>query len=176
MKDVVGYEGMYAVTSCGKIYSYKSGKFLKAVIRNGYFCVGLLKNGKLKIMSIHRMVAEAYIANDQGKPQVGHIDENPLNNCINNLCWCTAKENNSMPLRRERISQAVKGKKKSHYKRHRENEKRRKRIICVETNKEYGGVNIAATETNIDSGNISRCLNGKSKMAGGYHWKFVNNL
>jgi len=59
MRDVIGYEGLYAVTSCGKVWSYRTNKFLKAFSTgNGYRCVTLTdKNGKLKQKKVHRLVA-----------------------------------------------------------------------------------------------------------------------
>ena len=57
MKDVVGYEGLYAVTSCGKVYSYKSKKFLKPLKdKDGYLQVNLHKDGEQKTYKIHRLV------------------------------------------------------------------------------------------------------------------------
>ena len=57
MKDVVGYEGLYAVTSCGKVWSYKSERFLKPWKRkDGYLQVGLHKDGEKKIYLVHRLV------------------------------------------------------------------------------------------------------------------------
>ena len=52
MKDIIGYEGLYAVTSCGKVYSYRSKKFLKLQKRkDGYLQVDLRKNGEKKKIS-----------------------------------------------------------------------------------------------------------------------------
>ena len=59
MKDISNYEGLYAVTSCGKVWSYRSKKFLKAFDNgHGYLCVGLQDLwGNRKVYKIHRLVA-----------------------------------------------------------------------------------------------------------------------
>ena len=78
MKDIVGYEGEYAITRDGKVWSYKRNKFLKCSDNGkGYYQINLYKNGKGKNYLIHRLVAEAYIPNPEGLPQVNHRDENP---------------------------------------------------------------------------------------------------
>ena len=60
MKDIKGYEGLYAVTSCGKVWSYKSKRFLTpAKTHNGYLIVNLCKDGQGKMYRVHRIVAEA---------------------------------------------------------------------------------------------------------------------
>ena len=94
MKDVKGYEGLYAVTSCGKVWSYKRKKFL--VPRDngkGYLFVSLCKDGKEKMYKIHRLVAEAFIPNPENLPQVDHIDGNKTHNYVNNLQWITNRDN-----------------------------------------------------------------------------------
>lgn len=94
MKDIQGYEGLYAVTSCGKVYSYKSKKFLKPKVdRDGYLHVGLYKEGRCKNFFIHRLVAKAYLENPDGLPQVNHVDGDKSYNWLNNLEWVSAAEN-----------------------------------------------------------------------------------
>ena len=73
MKDIKGYEGLYAVTSCGRVWSYRRNKFLApATIKSGYNYVNLYKDGKKKFCRVHRLVAEAYIPNPDNLPQVNH--------------------------------------------------------------------------------------------------------
>jgi hypothetical protein len=55
--------------------------------------VCLHRDGKARTIEIHRLVAEAYIPNPEGKPQINHIDEVKTHNWIGNLEWATAKEN-----------------------------------------------------------------------------------
>ena len=95
MKDILGYEGLYAATSCGRIWSYNNKKFLKPIPNgNGYLRVHLYKDGKRKEFLIHRLVADAYLSNPDNLPQVNHIDGNKEHNYLKNLEFCTASENN----------------------------------------------------------------------------------
>ena len=94
MKDVVGYEGLYAVTSCGKVYSYKSKKFLKPWInKDGYLVVKLRKDGERKNFLVHRLVAETYVPNPDNLETVDHIDGCKDNNNIFNLQLLTRGDN-----------------------------------------------------------------------------------
>lgn len=109
MRDVVGYEGLYAVTSCGRVWSYKRNRFMTPLDAGyGYMVVCLRKDGKQINKRVHRLVAEAYIPNPEGKEQVNHKDENKKNNCLNNLEWMTSKENCNYGTRNARISKTQK--------------------------------------------------------------------
>ena len=130
-------------------------KFLKPQKNNNnYLYVNLSKNGKRKKCYIHRLVAETYLPNLAGLPQVSHIDETRDNNCVDNLCWTTVKDNNNMPLRLQRHS---------------------KRVQCIETGIIYNSIKEAAIKNNINKGNISSVCNGKRQTAGGFHWKYVKD-
>lgn len=112
MKDIKGFEGVYGVTSCGKVWSYRSKRFLRPwKAGKGYLEVHLSKSGEEKKVYIHRLVADAYIPNPENKPQVNHRDEVKTNNCVNNLEWMTNKENNNYGTKRERQSATWKIKK-----------------------------------------------------------------
>ncbi len=98
--DIVGYEGIYAVTKRGEVWSYPKrggewgGKWLRQTQNSsGYHVVGLHKGGKLKKGRVHRLVATAYIDNPSDKPLVNHINNNRGDNRVENLEWCTQKEN-----------------------------------------------------------------------------------
>ena len=90
MKDIKSFEGKYAVTSCGKVWSYRSKKFLKPEkMKNGYLRVDLCG----KHYFIHRLVAETYLSNPDNLPEVHHIDANKEHNYINNLQWMSKRDN-----------------------------------------------------------------------------------
>lgn len=94
MKDVVGFEGLYAITEDGQVWSYKRKIFLKpSKQKGGYLKVILYLDGKTYTKQVHRLVAETYIPNPENKPQVNHIDGNKENNSVNNLEWATVAEN-----------------------------------------------------------------------------------
>lgn len=109
MRDIKGYEGLYAITMTGRVWSYKRKKFLKPVAdSHNYLQVHLYKDNKQKNFLVHRLVAETYIPNPDGKPQVGHIDDDKTNNDWSNLYWTTAKNNCNYGSRNEKISKAMK--------------------------------------------------------------------
>ena len=113
MKDITGYEGRYAITSCGKVWSYKSEKFLKPrPQKNGYFCVSLGKDGAFKNYLIHRLVAMTYLPIDYDLLEVNHKDEDKSNNALPNLEWCTHKANCNYGTRNERQKITKRGKHK----------------------------------------------------------------
>lgn len=96
-KPVIGYEGLYEVSNSGEIKSIFYGKnpkiLKKSKTTTGYYKIELSKNKKRKSFKVHRLVAIAFIPNMENKPNINHIDGNPLNNNIDNLEWCTQKEN-----------------------------------------------------------------------------------
>lgn len=98
-KDITDYKGLYRVSTKGEIYSIRYNKNLKQFYRgsrpdNKYLVVDLHKDGMGKTVSVHRMVAEAFIPNPDNLPCVNHKDGNKDNNCVDNLEWCTYSYNN----------------------------------------------------------------------------------
>lgn len=158
MKDIRGYEGLYGITMTGRVWSYKTKRFLKPnVVDNGYLQVSLYKDNKRKYFYVHRLVAETYIPNPDNKPQVGHIDDNPRNNCWDNIYWTTALNNCNYGSRAKGCNGA-------------------KKVICVETGKIFRTISEAAKELDLNPGNISNVCYGRSKTAGGYHFEFVEGV
>ena len=157
MVSVENYSS-YGITSCGKVWSYKSNKFLsQRYDKYGYLRVTLMNDDKkMKTELIHRLVALAYIPNPDGKETVNHKDENKENNCVSNLEWMTRQENLNYGTRGQRQSDKVS-----------------KPVRCIETGIIYKNARVAAKEIGIDSSNIYYCLNGKRKTAGGFHWERV---
>ena len=150
MKDIKNYEGLYAITSCGKVWSYKRKKFLKSIPNKGYLRVGLRKDKETKWFYIHRLVAEAYLDNPNNYETVDHIDFDRTNNCLNNLQWMSHSENSG---------------------------KRRywgaKPVRCIELNTIYPSAIEAARCLNLDNSSIGKVCRGKRKRTGGYHWEYV---
>lgn len=117
-KPVVGWEGLYEVSNLGNIRTLdkyvnsaiknnnkvkRKGKLLKQYIKNQYLQVTLTYNNKRKYINVHRLVAEAFLSNPNKFPQVNHKDENKLNNCVDNLEWCSAKYNCNYGNRNKKI-------------------------------------------------------------------------
>ena len=94
-KDISGYDGDYQVSNMGRVKSLRFGKerLLKPGSSNGYFHVVLFKNKKQKNIKVHRLVAQAFIKNPQGKRTINHINGIKTDNRLSNLEWATQSEN-----------------------------------------------------------------------------------
>lgn len=95
-RNVGGFEEFYQISTYGRIKSFHKGtvRIMKLqVTRDGYLRVELHGGGKKRKTQVHILVAEAFIPNPAGKPQVNHIDGKKSNNCVENLEWVTASEN-----------------------------------------------------------------------------------
>lgn len=91
----------YMVSDMGEVKSLKFGKerILKGIKdKDGYLCVGLSKEGKVKRFKVHRLVAQAFIPNSYNKPQIDHINTDRTDNRVENLRWVNTKENYNNPL------------------------------------------------------------------------------
>ena len=89
-----GYDN-YEVSSIGRVRNNRSGRMLQCCYaRDGYLKVNLCRKGKQNNQKVHRLVAEAFCKNPDGKLLVDHIDMNPQNNHYTNLRWTTCSENN----------------------------------------------------------------------------------
>ncbi len=94
MRDIPGYDGLYAVDENGSVWSYRKNDWLKPLPNGtGYFYVILCKDKKRKIHSMHRLVAKTFLENYSEDLQVDHIDCNRQNNKLENLRMVTQNQN-----------------------------------------------------------------------------------
>ena len=112
-KTIAGYEGLYEVSDQGRVKSIGNDKSRKEKIlkswknTDGYLLVGLSKDGHVKKLTVHRLVAEAFIPNPQGLETVNHKDEVKTNNAVCNLEWMSQKDNNNYGTRNKRVGEAL---------------------------------------------------------------------
>lgn len=161
-KDIEGYEGLYQVSNMGRVKSFninENGKILKqGTTKKGYLYVILYKDKKTKPMRVHRLVAQAFIPNEDNKPQVNHINEIKTDNRVENLEWMTNEENNNFGTRNKRAAKAC-----------------AKPVLQYDLEgnfiKEWSSITEAG-RNGYNLGNISSCCRGKIKKHKGYIWKY----
>ena len=162
-KDVVGYEGTYQVSNKGRVKNIlsKKEKLLSTYANNrGYIGVHLYKNSKCKNFLVHRLVAQAFVENPLGLPQVNHKDEDKNNNCSENLEWCTNLYNRHYGTGIERMRKK-KGKAIQQF------------TLNGELVAEYPSIMDAERTLGFGHSSICACCKGKKKQYNGFIWKYV---
>lgn len=151
-KDIDGFEGKYKVSTRGRVIDTKTGFEKLQYVKQGYAVVSLNK----KNYKTHRLVASAFIPNPNNYDEVNHIDEDKLNNDVNNLEWCTHKQNVNWGTRNERaaISNGTP-------------------IVCLDFDgnlvKEYPSISSVEAD-GFHYSSVSACIKGRSKTAQKFIW------
>lgn len=161
-KDVVGYEGKYQVSNQGNVKSLfwhrkKEERLLKLDRdRRGYVTCFLYEDGIRKQFSVHRVVAMAFIPNLDNKSQVNHINGNKADNRVENLEWCTNRENQDHASEKD-LKHTVK-------------------VLQFDRNgnlvKEWSSMAKAAKSVGVSRESIFACCNGRAKTSKNYIWKY----
>ena len=152
-KEIVNFEGIYEVSSLGQVRRIhkdnRSSKYkvLSQDTLKGYKKVTLFKNGIGYKKQVHRLVAEAFIPNPLNLEQINHKDENPSNNNVDNLEWCSRIYNVNYGTGIDR-----------------QVAKRSKKVIQLDLNgniiNEFNSTQEASRILGISQGLISNCCNG----------------
>ena len=163
-KDIKGYEGLYQISSHGRVKSlFRYKKILKPALQTkGYFYVSLCKPNKN--FTIHRLVAEAFIPNPDNLPCVNHKDEDKTNNHVDNLEWCTYEYNLNFGTRNERISESLLNHTNT-------SKKVYQYTLDGKFIKEWKSTNECG-RNGYNQGTVSSCCRGKIKTHRGYKWSY----
>lgn len=153
LRDIPGWEGLYAATRDGRIWSHRRKRFMKPCGEEGnYQLVMLSKDNKGKCYYVHRLVALAYIPNPDNLPEVNHKDEHKDHNWADNLEWCDKDYNLNYGTRSQRV---------------------RKAVYCVELDKTYPSMYEAAKAFGGHQSNLTNCVHNHQHTFAGYHWRLV---
>lgn len=190
-KPIKGYEGLYEVSNngnvrsvdrhlmCGKQYCLLKGKPKNAHhYSNGYLKTNLYKNGQRKLYSVHRLVANAFIPNPNNLPCIDHINTVKDDNRVENLRWCTQKENSNNPLTREHAN--IKNRSKEVNEKRLATKKKKQSYSCEipvyyidedGSKISFKSINEAERQTNVHHSYISRSVNTKVPILGRQWYK-----
>lgn len=160
-RDVKGYEGLYAISNCGRVRSFVSGKVLSPINNGaGYLKVELWKGKSGRKMYIHRMVAEAFLPYQHNKTEVNHRDSNPSNNNVSNLEWVSSSENTKHAV--------YKGALKAWG-----NKAKAIEAINIDSGMVLRFATISEAERAIGTRHITDVLKGKRKQCKGYTFRYI---
>ena len=154
----------YEVSNLGRIRNAETGKEIKTRSdKEGYRLVTFSINNVQSTKKVHRLVAAAFIPNDENKPQVNHKDGNRANNNAENLEWCTSSENHLHAYRE--LGRIAKNEKAGRPK---------KKVLCIETGEVYESAMAAARAIGGKQGPLSTvCRNERSSYMG-KHWRYIS--
>lgn len=175
-KDIAGYEGLYQVSNLGNVRSlryrnrYEVRELYLKPHNRGYLQVELHKDGKRKMVTVHRLVAMAFVEGYEESKQVNHIDENKKNNISTNLEWVTVSQNVLHSLRHRTVPVT-----RNYPKFHARTDRRP--VIQMS----LGGEIIARWESTIkvkealgySDWSIKQCCRGNRRTAYGYKWQYA---
>ena len=162
-KDIKDFEGLYQVSSLGRVKFVLNNKIRKPYNQDRYSSINFRKNTINKTYRIHRLVAEAFIDNPENKKTVNHINGDKFDNNVKNLEWATYKENQNHAIRIKLFNPAT----------------RSRKVRCIETGKIYNSIREAARYINLSPAGISKCCTKTpykgyiGKTSGGYHWEYA---
>ena len=172
-RPIDGYEGLYEISSHGRVKSLKGKKemILKQRVKvqgrlhkQTYRHVILYGKYGGKDLYVHMLVAKAFLDNPENKPCIDHICGTDGGDAVWNLRWCTHKENNSFPLSRKHNSSSHKLTPVSQY------------AKTGEFVKTFNSIKEASICSGLFHSSISQCCSGKIKSSGGFIWKFANKI
>lgn len=147
----------YEVTTEGDVFNQKGLKLKPEISNAGYLRVSLSNDHvKHKKMSVHRLVAEAFIPNPDNLPQVDHKNEIKTDNRVSNLRWCTPLEN----LRHSRVIEKASKAKFT-------------KVKCITTGEVFDSIKEADETYNLFHSNIVACCKGRRNKSGGMEWEYV---
>lgn len=160
-KEIEGFKN-YFVSNEGRVFSEKSKKYLSPdKVGSGYLKVDLYLNGERNTKLIHRLVAEAFVPNNNPKinTEVNHKDENKTNNKVENLEWCDRKYNNEYSKIQEILT---KQKKKPVYQYSLDN-----KLVTT-----WPSARECERNSEFKQSAISRCCKGLQTQHKGYKWLY----
>ena len=190
-RSVKDFEGLYEISNLGnvkalrrtwKVWNYQGKKYQEmgnkekilssSLSKCNYKQVMLSKEGKRYLKTIHRLVAEAFIPNLDNKPCINHIDGNKLNNCVENLEWCTYSENSIHSWNNNLEKPYWEGK---FGKNHSTSKQVTQYDLRGNLIKKWDCISDAVRALKIDGGRITKCCQHKKycHSAGGYIWEYT---
>lgn len=170
-KQIRGYEGIYDITSDGRIYSHNIKRYMRTYENNkGYELVTLSKEGEKQHFLVHRLVAKHFVEGYEEGKEVNHKDGIKTNNKASNLEWVT---------RRENVQHAIKqGKFDIRTAQETARVRNRKPVAKLDlegnTLKIFGSAKEAEEKTGTPRSKISMVCNGHRRTSNGFSWKFVS--
>lgn len=160
----IEYFTKYEISNNGIVRNINTKYIYKQYNRNGYSAINLYSDiAKNQNFSIHRLVAQTFIENPNNYEIVNHKDGNKLNNNVENLEWCTCKQNTNHALDNKLI--------KLHVKKVNQYSYDGSKLI-----KTYNSIRDAEKETGISNKQISKVCRNKMPTAHGFVWKYVDEI